>query len=71
MTIPERVHDLLRGNRHKDFCDDCITTVLGLARRQEVAPITKALGLTVEFVRQSGSCSRCPRPRTKLVIHAI
>lgn len=71
MTIPERVHRFVVSHRPECVCDDCICKELHLPRRQEVAPVTKSLGLTAEFVRNSGLCVSCVHPRNKLVIHAV
>jgi hypothetical protein len=46
MTIPECIRDYLTENRPVGFCDDGLQLKLGLARRQEVAPVTKTLGQT-------------------------
>ncbi len=46
MIISEAVHTFLAKNRPRAFCDDCLQERLGLARRQEVAPVTKTFGLT-------------------------
>jgi len=70
MSISERVLLFLVGNKPDCFCDDCIQRNLGLTLRQEVAPVTKALGLTKEFRRGPGECVSCSRPRTKLVIRS-
>lgn len=70
MTISERVYVYLLEHKPDCFCDDCIQRELSLSRRQEVAPVTKTLGLTAEFVREPGLCIACPHHRTKLVIHA-
>jgi hypothetical protein len=71
MTIPERIYTFITSHNADCFCDDCIQRELGLARRQQVAPITKTLGLTPEFVRVAGLCAVCSYPRTKLVIRAL
>jgi hypothetical protein len=71
MTIPEQIKGFLEGHRSDCFCDDCIQEQLKLARRQEVAPVTKTLGLTLGFQRDHGVCVLCSHPRTKLVIRAI
>jgi len=44
MTISERIHDYLVEQRLTGICDDCLQRKLGLARRQEVAPVTTTLG---------------------------
>lgn len=71
MTISERIFQFVVNHRPGCFCDDCIRRMLGLARRQEVAPVTKTLGLTSGFERAPGMCVVCSHPRTKLVIRAI
>jgi hypothetical protein len=71
MTIPERVRDFLVDHRPDCFCDDCIQERLSLKRRQEVAPVTKTLGLTPGFIRGAGLCVSCTRTRTKLGIQAV
>jgi hypothetical protein len=70
MTIPECIHDYLIENRPVGFCDDCLQLKLGLARRQEVAPVTKTLGLTRGFQREPGYCPCCSQRRRKLVTRA-
>jgi hypothetical protein len=71
MAISERIYAFLIEHTPDCFCDDCIQRELGLARRQEVAPVTKTLGLTPGFNRNPGLCVSCAPPRTKLVIRAI
>ena len=70
MTISERIHDYLVEQRPAGICDDSLQRKLGLARRQEVAPVTKTLGLTHGFQRESGHCPCCSRQRRKLVTRA-
>jgi len=70
MTIPECIQITLSKTDLLDFCDDCLQLKLGSARRQEVAPVTKTLGLTRGFQRESGHCPCCSRRRRKLVTRA-
>jgi hypothetical protein len=70
MTISECIHDHLVEHRPAGFCDYCLQLKLGLARRQEVAPVTKTRGLTRGFQRESGHCPCCSRRRRKLVTRA-
>ena len=70
MTIPERMYALLTEHKPSCFCDDCIQKRLCLPRRQQVAPITKTLGLTLGFRRERGLCCECPRPSTKFATGA-
>lgn len=67
MTIPERTPSFLIEHKPDCYCDDCIRERLCLARRQEVAPITKTLGLTSGFSRGRGLCPSCPNQRPKYV----
>jgi len=53
------------------FCDDCMRERLCLAWRQEVAPFTKALGLTAGFSPVRGLCPFYSHPRVKYVIVAL
>jgi hypothetical protein len=71
MTIPEKVFEFLVDQRPRCFCDDCIQRELGLARRQEVAPVTKTLGLTSAFRREPGCCASGSHSRIKLVICVV
>lgn len=71
MRIPERVRDFLVHHKPNCDCDDCIQEQLRLSRRQEVATVTKTLGLTADFIRDSGLCDTFVHPRTKLVTHAL
>jgi hypothetical protein len=71
MTNAEHIHTFLIEHKPDCFCDDCIQKKLGLARRQQVAPVTKTLGLTPGFRRDPGLCATCAHPRTKFVIRAV
>lgn len=71
MTIAERIHAFLSEERPRAFCDDCIQEKLELPRRQEVAPVTKSLGLTDRFTRCRDFCNSCARPRLKFVICCV
>jgi hypothetical protein len=57
------VADFLRRHRGQPLCDDCITESLGLARRQEVHPVTTALGQTGDFVKDQDECSECGKKK--------
>lgn len=59
MTIPADVIALLRKKAPHCYCDECIAQQLGLARTQQVQPVTATLGLTPGFVRKSGFCQKC------------
>lgn len=71
MTEAEQITGFLQKNKPKAFCDDCITSELGLTRRQRAARVTNPLGLTSDYVREKGTCSVCKNDRPKFVIHAV
>ena len=57
-TIPERVYGYLRESTPSPICDDCVAKATG-ATRENVNPLTQALGLTSDFAKARGSCSVC------------
>jgi hypothetical protein len=67
-SVPQRVAEFLTAQRGFDFCDDCIASPLGLARRQQAQQATSALGASATFRRGDGTCSNCGRD--KIVIRA-
>lgn len=66
---PEKVVGVLRADRSRALCDDCVAQLAGIKNRVAVNPITTALGLTSEFRREKTACSRCRE--TKLVTRAL
>ena len=64
---PEKVIAVLRAEPTRWLCDDCITILADIKNRRAVNPITNTLGLTSDFVREKGVCSRC-RESNKYVI---
>ena len=65
---PERVVTVLREAGGRPLCDDCVALLAKITNRIAVNPITSALGLTSDFMREKHLCSRC-RER-KLVTQA-
>lgn len=59
MMISERVADYLRQHKTDSLCDDCLAEVLQLKQRQQAFRVTSALGVTADFRRGDGQCSRC------------
>ncbi len=57
-TIPERVYGFLRGYTPQPVCDDCTAKLTG-ATRENVNPLTQALGLTSDFTKARGTCALC------------
>ena len=66
---PEKVVELLRSDRTRAICDDCIAELAGIKNRIAVNPITSSLGLTSDFEREKLPCARCDK--TKLATRAI
>ncbi|MCA9278917.1 MAG: hypothetical protein H6815_12065 [Phycisphaeraceae bacterium] len=56
---PEKVFALLRKNKSKRLCDDCVAELAEIKNRIAVNPITSAFGLTSDFLREKDACSRC------------
>lgn len=52
MTNPETIYKFLTANTPDAYCDDCIAKNTEVYPRQQVNPISAALGLTVDFDRQ-------------------
>ncbi len=57
-TIPERVYGFIRERTPSPICDDCVAKATG-ATRENVNPLTQALGLTSDFIKVRGTCSAC------------
>lgn len=57
-TIPERVYGFIRQQTPAPICDDCVAKSTG-ATRENVNPLTQALGLTSDFTKVRGTCSVC------------
>ena len=71
MTNPEKVHDFLKKNLRKGFCDDCLEKKTAV-NRHEVNTIASTLALfPKEFTRASTSCPEKCSDRDKLVTTAI
>ena len=66
---PEKVVEVLRSNGRNSLCDDCVASLAEIKNRVAVNPITTALGLTSDFVREKSLCSRCGDE--KLVTRAV
>lgn len=62
MNVPEKIFRLLAPSG-VPYCDDCIQSQLGLARRQQVQPVTATLCLTSEFARGVNACNSCGREK--------
>lgn len=56
---PEKVIAVLRAEPNRWLCDDCIALLADIKNRIAVNPIASTLGLTSDFVREKGACSRC------------
>lgn len=56
---PEKVVGVLRADRSRSLCDDCVALLAEIKNRVAVNPITTALGLTSDFTREKATCSRC------------
>ena len=69
MSNPKLIYDYLEINECGPICDDCLTSNLGLARRQQVQPVTATLELTPLYHRWKGECQTCFTE--KLVIERI
>lgn len=66
MSIADRVAlEIPSGAEAKGYCDDCLTDILGLSRRQQVQRVTSALAVTPTYDRWVDECGVCHR--TKLV----
>lgn len=71
MNKPQKVHEFLKKNPRKWYCDDCVGLGTGV-NRHEVNTITLTLSLfPKEFVRQSTSCSQRCSDRDKQVTQAL
>ena len=68
-TNPARVYRLLREHTPERICDDCLAKETGIAR-ENVNPLTEALGLTTDFEKRRGACSVC-KSDTKLVTRSL
>lgn len=71
MNNPEKVHDFLKKNLQKMFCDDCVGKKTGVDRH-EVNTIAWTLALfPKEFKRRFTSCSEGCSDRDKLATEAV
>ena len=71
MNNPDKVHDFLKKNPNKWFCDDCVEKGTGV-RRYEVNTIAWTLALFPnEFRRMSTSCSQRCNDRDKMATQAV
>ncbi len=71
MTNPQKVHDFLKKNIRKGFCDDCLEKRVGV-NRHEVNTIASTLALfPKEFTRVLTTCPQQCSNRDKLVTQAI
>ncbi len=68
-TLPERAASVLRSDTRRSLCDDCLATLAEIKQRQTAHTIASSFGLTSDFVREKGPCSRCRA--TKTVTKAI
>jgi hypothetical protein len=59
MTNPETIYKFLRDNTPEAYCDDCIGKLTSVSPRQQVNPISAALGLTTDFDRREAVCMDC------------
>lgn len=59
MSVPQRAVDVLKQQRGKPICDDCLTGLAGFPRRQMGNLIAATLACTSEYARDRGTCSRC------------
>lgn len=71
MTHPQKVHEFLKTNRAKFFCDDCIAKKTGI-NPHDVHTITSTLGLFPdEFGRLPTLCSEKCSTRDKIATQAL
>jgi len=71
MTNPEKVHDFLKKNPHKWFCDDCVEKSTGVDRH-EVNTIAITLALFPdEFSRMLTACVNKCSDRSKRSTQAL
>ena len=68
MTVPQQVSAFLNGKKPAPFCDECITTSLGLQRHQQAQQATSAGAASGGFTRERGTCSQCHK--NVIVTHA-
>ena len=59
MDNPETIFTFLKARSPEGICDDCIARETGVAPRQQINPIVRALGLTSDFDRSMGVCLFC------------
>jgi len=59
MTNPETIYKFLTDNTPEAYCDDCIAGNTSINPRQQVNPITAALGLTTDFDKREAVCADC------------
>jgi hypothetical protein len=69
MTAERRIRDYLTTYAGRQYCDDCLSSVLQIKPRQQVHQKTSALGNEPLFRRTPGICTRCHSDR--IVIEAV
>ena len=72
MDKPAIIHRFLTQRTPAAVCDDCLATETGVSPRQQVNPIARALSLTTDFDRATGTCSVCHNEKlvTRSLRHA-
>jgi hypothetical protein len=71
LNNPRRVHEFLKTNPGKWFCDDCVETATGV-NRHEVNTISWSFALfPKEFKRAFANCSQSCSNREKISTQAI
>ena len=60
--IVKRIYDAIKAHAPMSMCDQCLAEELGLSAGS-VGDATGAFGLTSEFERYPGLCSRCGKNR--------
>lgn len=63
-TLPERAAAVLRSDTSKWICDDCLALLAEINQRQTEHTIASSFGLTSDFAREKGPCSRCRETKT-------
>ncbi len=70
MILAERVNSILSERRGRAICDDCVAKALDVSPRNQINPITNALGTTRDFHRETGMCSDCGTEAKKVTRRA-
>jgi hypothetical protein len=70
-TLEDEVASLIRQNKPREICVDCVAVALKIRAREALRRITEGVLKSVDFELRRGSCSMCRNDREKPLIVAV